>query len=410
MSYFTQSQPDMSKFKVFSIGIAVKDKEKFSDELEVYIVEQFPYVEGKIDKAEVKYEAELPDATGNIKNSTVQGGYTLTARWLPDGSNNQMTAPDVYKNETVKIYKFGDSDKYFWSTIFREPRFRKQETVATMYSNLKDPSKEGYDKESSYWTQVDTRDKKWQLHTSKNDGEKCAYDMEINTKEGNITIKDDLGNMFKLDSSSNTLSMENADGSKHSISSGNSEMTAPGSCTSTCQDYSNKSSSYSVQSDTGTSNFSTSYSMNVAGMGISLGGESARAELNRPMDLKSTEDIKMETEKEMHLKPEKFTLEVGPSGIDIKCDGNITITCKKLIIEGDIEITGDIDVKGDVEIQGDVEIKGDLDVRGNFTNTGGGGTGGSYEDDEEEKTCECCERCMKCVNYKESLDDESSTY
>ena len=105
MSFFNGEKDNESRFHVYGIGVAVKDKVKFSDELEIYLVEQFPYVEGKLTEAKVEHKSELPDSKGTTKSHEVKGGYTITAKWLPDGANNQITAPDVYKGESVKILR-----------------------------------------------------------------------------------------------------------------------------------------------------------------------------------------------------------------------------------------------------------------------------------------------------------------
>lgn len=295
------SDIDMSKLKVFGMGIVVKDKPKFSDEVEVYIPEQMPYVSGKIADAKIEHKRTMVDSKGSEKTYEAEAVYTITASWLPDGNDNQITAPDVYKNETVKVFRFGDSDKFFWKTSFREPKLRKQETVATMYSNQKDP-KEEFDKKSSYWTQVDTRDKKWQLHTSKNDGEKCEYDAEIDTKEGLVTIKDDLGNKFNIDSGAAKITFLNSSNNSFVMEQGNTTSTTPDALSMT-------STSTSMQSSDATQIAAGS------DMGINAGGG---------LNLSAGGDSNMN------------------AGGTMKLAGN------PIILEGDVIINGNLTVNGDI--------------------------------------------------------------
>lgn len=309
MSFFNGEKDNESRFHVYGIGVAVKDKVKFSDELEIYLVEQFPYVEGKLTEAKVEHKSELPDSKGTTKSHEVKGGYTITAKWLPDGANNQITAPDVYKGESVKILRFADSSKYFWSTMMREPKLRKQETVATMYSNIKDPTKEGYDKESSYWTQVDTREKKWQLHTSRNDGEPCIYDIVIDTKEAKITIEDDLGNKFILDSQASKWYMTNASGNTFTMAEGNTNLDTP-------EAVSMKSTSTSMESSDATQISSGS------DMGINSGGG-----LNMSCDGES----------------------------NMQAGGTFRITASDVVIEGNVTINGNLKVSGDIDVGGSLK-------------------------------------------------------
>ena len=295
------SDIDMSKLKVFGMGIVVKDKPKFSDEVEVYIPEQMPYVSGKIADAKIEHKRTMVDSKGSEKTYEAEAVYTITASWLPDGNDNQITAPDVYKNETVKVFRFGDSDKFFWKTSFREPKLRKQETVATMYSNQKDP-KEEFDKKSSYWTQVDTRDKKWQLHTSRNDGEKCEYDAEIDTKEGLVTIKDDLGNKFNIDSGAAKITFLNSSNNSFVMEQGNTTSTTPDALSMT-------STSTSMQSSDATQIAAGS------DMGINAGGG---------LNLSAAGDSNMN------------------AGGTMKLAGN------PIILEGDVIINGNLTVNGDI--------------------------------------------------------------
>lgn len=148
--------------------------------------------------AKTEYDVTAPDHQGVTSNFKVTGTEGIMAKWVGDGTNRQ-TPPDVCAGETVHIYRNSDTDEYFWSCFMREPSIRRQETVCYMFSNLKDGVK-AFDKDTSYWFEVSTRDKYLKLHTSNNDGEPVIIDVTINAAEGYVSLNDDSGvNSFKVD-------------------------------------------------------------------------------------------------------------------------------------------------------------------------------------------------------------------
>lgn len=57
----------------------------------------------------------------------------LKAKWLPLGHSNRLkAAPDLVKNETILLFKFGDVDEYYWTTIFREVELREDRKLFFM--------------------------------------------------------------------------------------------------------------------------------------------------------------------------------------------------------------------------------------------------------------------------------------
>jgi phage baseplate assembly protein gpV len=121
---------------------------------------------------------------------------------MPNGSDNRITPPDVSSGETVKIYRFADTDEYYWCTVFREPSLRKQETVNYSFSNVKGSG--AFDRDSSYSMEVSTHDKYIRVHTSNSDGEPYTYDIGIDTSNGKVSIADNIGNSIVLDSPSSS--------------------------------------------------------------------------------------------------------------------------------------------------------------------------------------------------------------
>lgn len=190
-----------SGLKLYSIGIVRKDKDRTSDYIEVIPVEELPDISGGIDGTEQLkvMESNLPDKEGKINTSKVEGNNFLVAKWLPFSNSNRVSSPDVIKGETVMVFRYMDTDEYHWCTMFREPSLRRLETVVYAFSNLKD-GVEAFNTDSSYHLTVSTHDKYIKLHTSKNDEEPFEYDITLDTRNGKLSIEDDIKNSIVMDS------------------------------------------------------------------------------------------------------------------------------------------------------------------------------------------------------------------
>lgn len=197
---------ELSGLRLYSLGIVTKDKPRDTTEITVCPIEDLPLVNGPINDHKVKFTNTLPNGSGATSSSKTEAGMTVTAKWLPLGNSNRGTAPDVYANETVLLLKYGDNDEYWWTTVFNEPGIRRLETVCWMLGDLKDPLKE-YNKETSYWVELSTHDQHLKIHTSRSNGEPFCYDFIINTKEGYVELKDDVGNGIKLDSKEGAITL-----------------------------------------------------------------------------------------------------------------------------------------------------------------------------------------------------------
>lgn len=198
---------ELSGLKLYSLGIVTENKVVGKDEIEVTPIEEFSFEQGKIIPDTRHHTSNLPDIRGVVKNADIKGSAILTAKWIPFGNANRDTAPDVRKNETVLIFRYADTQKYYWDTVFREPMFRRKEHVRYSYSN-KPSGIDPYDGNSSYWVEYSTLGQYIHLHTSDNDGEPCTYNVKINAKAGNIDIHDSLGNLIHLNSTGGHLQVE----------------------------------------------------------------------------------------------------------------------------------------------------------------------------------------------------------
>lgn len=200
-----------SSLKHYSLGIVIEDKVEGSDIIKVDPIESFTLDQGKITEDSRKYDSQLKDHKGVEKKQKLVGGSVIEAKWIAYGYSNRESAPDVYKNETVILYRFANDPRIYWTTIFREPMIRRLETVVYAYSN-QPKGLVDYDPDTSYWEKWDTRRKVIHRHTSDNDGEPYKYDIITNAKEGWHLITDDVGNFLRIDSSKTTNTLINETG------------------------------------------------------------------------------------------------------------------------------------------------------------------------------------------------------
>lgn len=198
------SDERMSGLHFFSLGIVTKDKPRNTDFVMVSPIEKLSMETGDLSAVEKNYTTSAPDATGVARSDNIKGQADFKAQWLPDGDNNRISAPDVVNGETVRIYRYADTDIYFWTTIYREPGIRRLETALYAWGNLSS-GRTAWDKSSSYWHEVSTHEGYMWWKTTNSNGEPYEYDIKIDTKAGTVSINDDIGNSIVMDSGAGTI-------------------------------------------------------------------------------------------------------------------------------------------------------------------------------------------------------------
>lgn len=200
-----------SKLHLYSLGIVAVNKPLSSKVIEVTPIEDVPLLNGELTDNVRDVSSKARDTEGAAYHTEVSAGNTIKATWFPlEGGGNRLTAPDVRRGERVIIYRYADTDQFWWVTQGQDMRLRKLETVIFGISATRDESAEP-DPENMYWMEWSSHKKAITIHTSKADGEPYAYDIQINTAYGSILIKDDDGNSFSLDSPERIWKMINRD-------------------------------------------------------------------------------------------------------------------------------------------------------------------------------------------------------
>lgn len=209
---FSPDAMQVSRLHFYSLGIVAQNKALQSDIIEVTPTEELTMLDGEISSDTVNVTSQGKDATGGTYSTNVKTANSLQAEWLRLGVGNRRTAPDVRRGAEVVIYQFGDSDKFYWTTLKDDSHLRRLETVIWAFS-ANDVEDSANDATSTYFLEISTHKKIVTFHTSKKNGEFCTYDFQFDTKNGHVILTDDVGNWFMLDSKAVQLHMENNSGS-----------------------------------------------------------------------------------------------------------------------------------------------------------------------------------------------------
>lgn len=148
------------------------------------------------DKKKPKKKTVLDSLLGGLER-----GALIKCRHYNSGSNT-ISAPTVRRGETVEVYQYGDTDQYFWRPTTYETDVRGTESTVTVWSNIDRSKKSNHlkkvTKDTSYYTVVDTKNKRVRIRTNKNDGEPAAWDIDLNTGKGLFRIENSSGDYIKV--------------------------------------------------------------------------------------------------------------------------------------------------------------------------------------------------------------------
>ena len=203
---------DQSGLRFYGIGVVAIDKPRGSDNIMVSPVEKVPMNNGRVKDAQEVMEYKSTGIGGVVTSDKVTAQAMIQAKWFPLSEGNRQTAPDVQEGESVRLWRYGNSNEYYWTTMYREPGIRRLETVLYCYGNLSGKGK-GWDKDSSYWHEVSTHDKHIRWQTSQSDGEQYKYNYHISPKDSTVTLEDNIGNQWFMDSNAVLMRCKNSDGS-----------------------------------------------------------------------------------------------------------------------------------------------------------------------------------------------------
>lgn len=202
-----------SKFNIYSYGIVAEPKLISSREILITPLETMPFFDGDIRGDEANIKDEFVDKDNRPYSVEVMTDHTIKAEWLPLGNDNRDTPPDVRRGERVLIYRYEQNDKFYWQSTGQDQGLRRLETIVYRFSDTVDESTTKLTDTNSYWLEISTHKQNVQFQTVKNNGEKVAFGLQFDSKEGKLTVKDDLGNHLFIDSTQSYVELGNSSGS-----------------------------------------------------------------------------------------------------------------------------------------------------------------------------------------------------
>lgn len=196
-----------SQFRRIGLARVVEDQPSGSVKVVVTPIEElYDQESGLVDKFKEQHKGNLLSTNQTNEQTENVSTNKINAIWRPTGNTNQITPPNVYRGESVDLYRYGNTQQYYWDKTQHEHNLRGREKVITAYSNREggDPNEEAT-LDNSYTVEFNTKDKKIEIKTATNDGEACGYTININTKDGIVTIQDTVENSIVLNSPEGTL-------------------------------------------------------------------------------------------------------------------------------------------------------------------------------------------------------------
>ena len=203
---------NLSNLHFYSIGRVAANKPLDSKIIQVWGTEVASALDGEVTDTLKTSTITGEDASGNKFTSRTDTSAALPATWLPFGQSNRITAPDVRRGEHVMLWQFGDAEKLYWTDMDDGILLRRLETVIFAISGS--PKEDTVPtSENTYSLEMSTHKKHVTLHTSNANGEPFTYDIQINTGEGNVVIRDNVGNYISMNSAEREIELVNQDGS-----------------------------------------------------------------------------------------------------------------------------------------------------------------------------------------------------
>ena len=193
----------VSILELKAIGIVSKHEEG-SDVVQCYIPEIInDAIEDAIAYKEV-YSNDITDIRDESRNSTVSSTANVNAEWFPLGGSQRLTPPDVVVGEHVLLFSYGDGMRLRWTSLGQRDDLRNLEHIELALSNEPELNKE-WDETSSYRIIASTKKKRLGIHTTDNDGEVCAWDISLDTKEGVLGVGNSNGDSFVIDAKERSI-------------------------------------------------------------------------------------------------------------------------------------------------------------------------------------------------------------
>lgn len=179
--------------------------------------EDNPLQIGSIVSENKRLESKYKDNWGQEQTSTLYTNPARPAIWLGDDSF-RITAPDVRRDEKVRLYQYGDADTIYWKEMGDGKRKRRGETIVLGASGRLDMPDSGLTDdedavENHYRIEFSGHKKIINLATSRSNGEVSTYALLLDGGNGVISLADAEGNELVLNTEAKRWAMRNNEGS-----------------------------------------------------------------------------------------------------------------------------------------------------------------------------------------------------
>lgn len=222
---------DTNLYRDYGMGIAAVDLPLSATILEIIPVEKLPNLEGTIGLNPSIHTHRGVDASGKSYESVMTTSTTLSAEWIGEG--NRTTPPNIRKGERVQIYRYADSDQFFWSATGLDRDKRNRETVVYTYDDKdqNDNTAKSPNVNESIKVEYSAHSQTITLTTPSSNGAAVTYDIQINYGKGIIEIADSLNNIIQLESTEYKMLLLNGKDSKLEINKNNIDLFCHGTFT-----------------------------------------------------------------------------------------------------------------------------------------------------------------------------------
>lgn len=197
----------MSQLHIYSLGTVVANKPLDSDTIEVKLDEHQPFSSGEMTDQVYGYGTTGQNGQGQAYQDNVTQTLSIPAKWLPMFSGNQVSAPDVRRGERVQVWRYADTENYYWTP--HDTKKRSLETVMWAFNASPKDDNDVPHPDTHYMLQVSSHGKLISLFTSQANGEATKFQINIDTGNGAIQIIDGDGNTFLFDTVNAVLRMLN---------------------------------------------------------------------------------------------------------------------------------------------------------------------------------------------------------
>ncbi|HWT40122.1 MAG TPA: hypothetical protein VN081_02520 [Dongiaceae bacterium] len=218
---------DISKLRPYSFAIVAENKPTSTQEILAVPYEKQPFLDGQIKSNPTKISVTGTDAQGNTFQASATSDMVIKATWLKGSNTGQQTAPDVQRGERVQLYRYADTDKYYWISLGLDDHLRRGETVIRTYSGTLDASGDGTKPGNCWYSEISTHTGMATFATSVKNGEAAGYIIQLNAKKGVFLFQDSNGNQIEIDSLNSLILLINAQKTAIALNQKNIQMSAP---------------------------------------------------------------------------------------------------------------------------------------------------------------------------------------